>query len=50
MTLLEVRQQIEAAKEYQPDWPEGLRMLKESGRWDEIIADGLAGKYDAKEE
>jgi len=29
---------------------EGLRMLKESGRWDQIIADGLAGKYDAKPE
>jgi polar amino acid transport system substrate-binding protein len=29
---------------------EGLRMLKESGRWDQIIADGLAGKYDAKSE
>ncbi len=27
---------------------EGLRMLKESGRWDQILADGLAGKYDAK--
>jgi ABC-type amino acid transport substrate-binding protein len=23
---------------------EGLRMLKESGRWDQILADGLAGK------
>ncbi len=29
---------------------EGLRMLKESGRWDQMIADGLAGKYDAKPE
>ena len=26
----------------------GLRMLKESGRYDQMIADGLAGKYDAK--
>jgi hypothetical protein len=25
-------------------------MLKESGRWDQILADGLAGKYDAKPE
>ncbi len=29
---------------------EGLRMLKVSGRWDQMIADGLAGKYDAKPE
>ncbi len=29
---------------------EGLRLLKESGRWDQIIADSLAGKYDAKPE
>ncbi len=29
---------------------EGLRMLKESGRWDQILADGLAGKYDVKPE
>jgi len=29
---------------------EGLRMLKESGRWGQILADGLAGKYDAKQE
>ncbi len=29
---------------------EGLRMLKESGRWDQMIADGLAGKYDVKQE
>ena len=29
---------------------EGLRMLKESGRWDQILADSLAGKYDAKPE
>ncbi len=29
---------------------EGLGMLKESGRWDQILADGLAGKYDAKQE
>jgi len=29
---------------------EGLRLLKESGRWDQMIADGLAGKYDAKPE
>jgi polar amino acid transport system substrate-binding protein len=27
---------------------EGLRMLKENGRWDQIIADALAGEYDAK--
>ena len=27
---------------------EGLRLLKESGRWDQMIADGLAGKYDTK--
>lgn len=27
---------------------EGLRMLKESGKYDQIFADGLAGKYDAK--
>ena len=29
---------------------EGLRMLKESGRYDQIITDGLAGKYDASGE
>ena len=29
---------------------EGLRLLKESGRWDQMIADGLAGKYDSKPE
>lgn len=27
---------------------EGLAMLKKSGRYDEIIADGVAGKYDTK--
>ena len=27
---------------------EGLRMLKENGKLEQIIADGLAGKYDAK--
>ncbi len=29
---------------------EGLRILKESGRYDQILADGLAGKYDIKPE
>jgi hypothetical protein len=29
---------------------EGLRMLKGSGRYDQMIADGLARKYDAKPE
>ena len=29
---------------------EGLNMLKDSGKWEQIIADGLAGKYDAKPE
>ena len=27
---------------------EGLRMLKESGKYDQILAGGLAGKYDTK--
>lgn len=27
---------------------EGIGMLKESGRYDQILADGLAGKYDAE--
>ena len=29
---------------------EGLGLLKESGRWDQIIADGLTGKYDPNPE
>ncbi len=29
---------------------EGLRILKESGRYDQILADGLAGKYDTETE
>jgi len=31
-------------------YDEGFKMLKGSGRYDHIIADGLAGKYDAKPE
>ena len=37
--------QVETSEQMRDKFNEGLQKLKETGRYDEIIADGLAGKY-----
>lgn len=49
-TYLLFSKQVPGIEQTRDRFNEGLRMLKESGRWDQMIADGLAGKYDAKPE